>query len=338
MLKPFLVIMTLPIVSSCYTLKQAYHFNNLFNSRVKVSDVLQDKNQPSEILEKLQLVQNIIKFAKAQGLNTEGAYQYYIHSDGGSVSHLVQAADRTQLKFKTWWFPFVGSVPYLGFFDAKERDQLYQELAKDYDVSKSSVGAFSSLGWFEDPIYTSMLKRRFTDIAHLFFHELVHRTYWSVGTTRFNENLAEFCAEILTESYLKTLGQRDAITEYFARRRDKVKYVDWLRNLRNDLRDLYARNDINHQETLDLKWAMIESYQDAVPKFESTRYDFIKRKKWNNASILGASLYTPDTSRFYRAFQCLGRPKISIFLDRLRTLRETYEDNFQALDSLCKDA
>src|SRR5690606_18969091 len=111
-------------------------------------------------------------------------------------------ADR--LEFVTWWFPVVGSVPYIGYFDKADRDAKATELKQQgYDVSVGGAGAFSSLGWFEDPIFSSMLDRGPADTAHLFIHELTHRTLWIPGSTEFNENLAEYVSYRLTPQYLR---------------------------------------------------------------------------------------------------------------------------------------
>ncbi|SME90521.1 aminopeptidase [Pseudobacteriovorax antillogorgiicola] len=335
---PFLLLVILASANfSCYSLRQAYHFNNLFNSRQKVSAVLGDDNTRPKVKEKLSYVTEVIQFADSQGLNTEGAYEYYIHSKSGSVSYLVQAAEQDRLKFKKWWFPIVGSVPYLGFFDSVERDQEFQRLSASYDVAKGNVGAFSSLGWFEDPIYTSMIRRSDLDIAHLFFHELVHRTFWSAGSVRFNENLAEFGAEVLMVAYLETTGEATSSETYFARRRDKAKFKEWLGQLRQELEEMYQREGLSRQEKIDQKWVIIDRYRTReLPQFETNRYDYVRRKAWNNASILGASLYTPDTQRFYQSYDCVGRPSLGKFLSALKDAEGQFEDNFKALDSLCE--
>ena len=94
------------------------------------------------------------------GLNTDGAYLYYIHTEQPVVSYLVQAAHADKLKSVKWWFPIVGSVPYKGYFTRSDRDAEAEKLRQQgYDVYTTGVGAFSSLGWFDDPIFSSMLRR-----------------------------------------------------------------------------------------------------------------------------------------------------------------------------------
>ncbi len=324
-------------MTSCYTLKQAYHFNNLFNSRRLVSQVIADPNTPQKVRDKLIYSQKVVNFANSQGLNTAHSYDYYIHLEKDDVSHVVQAAHRDKLKFVRWWFPIVGKVPYLGYFNVEERDRKAVELAKNYDIHKARVGAFSSLGWFHDPIYTSMLRYREADFAHLLFHELTHRTFWSRGSTTFNENLAEFSAGILTEKFLHDQGSVRDIEGYLEGRRDKVQFRKWLKMLRESLSKLYKQN-LTTEDKLKKKKIIIERYlTENRPKFTNPKFSrLIDKKEWNNASILAASLYTPDTLRFAHAFACQGEPLMGDFLEAIEIAEEDFDDVFHAMDSLCQ--
>ena len=332
-----LFILLISFNFSCYSLRQAYQFSKLYSSRSSIEDLEQDPKLDPKIRAKFRYLKKILSFAESQGLDVEGAYVDYIHLDTGQVSFLVQAAKKDELKFKTWWFPFVGTVPYLGFFKESDRDEEYSELAKSYDVSKSKVGAFSSLGWFEDPVFTSMLNRNKENMAHLFFHELVHRTLWSSGSTRFNENLAEFCAEKMVDKFFSEQGENTRLVRYYQKKRDKQKFKSWLLNLKSDLKKVYSDSTLSYEKKLVQKSHVIKEYQvQLLPDFETKSYkDYIALKSWNNASILGASLYTPDTQRFERAYRCLGEPSIGLFLGKLEVSENHSKDHFDALDKIC---
>lgn len=285
---------------------------------------------------KLNQVEEAMKFAKDEELNTYGAYEYYIHSSNDVVSYIVQAAFIDKLEFKTWWFPVLGSVPYKGFFYQHERDELASELKEQgFDVYKTGAAAFSSLGWFEDPIYTSMLERNKADLVHLFFHELTHRTFWSPGEAGFNENLAEFVASEMTKKYLTMLKEYDLLKTYEIKKQDKLLYTNWLNNLKNDLITLYEnKNNLNKKDILENKNKIFQRYlKDDRPRFQM--YNFISDSEWNNARVLGASLYVPETERFEKAYECLGKPKMGSFLKSLKEANEVNSGQFVALDSLC---
>ena len=206
-------LVQLLLLSGCYVTGQAWHQNNLLNSRRPI----------------LLLLQEILAFAGQAGLNVRGAYRYYIELPQPVVSYLVYGAKADRLEAVTWWFPIVGRVPYLGFFDKGDRDDKAGELeAQGYDVYRGAAAAFSSLGWFEDPVFSSMLRRRSSALAHLFFHELTHRTYWAAGSAEFNENLAEFVAHRLTREFLEQKGSSQQLQRYEQVRRDRRLFKKWL--------------------------------------------------------------------------------------------------------------
>jgi len=326
------------LLSSCYSLEQAYWFNNAFNSRMPVSEALLTPGMDEFGRRKLLLSLRVLKFAEQQGLAVADAYQHYIPPGPGTVSYLVQAAPVDRLELTTWWFPFVGSVPYLGFFNKSARDEKAQELrAKGLDVSLGTVGAFSSLGWFADPIYDSMIKRKDEDLIQLLLHELVHRSFWSRGSVAFNENLAEFSSLHLTEIYLQETRAGLGLKEMKNYRAEKDQLSQWILGLREALKLLYARKDITREQKLLEKQAIIQNFRERrFPDLTIKELKAAKDREWNNASILGAALYAPDTKRFQKAFDCLKLDKMGEFLNALRLAEEAYQSVDLALDSLCQ--
>lgn len=327
-------------VSGCYVLRQAWYQNNLYNSRRPVSEVIQDGTAPQWLKSQLVLVQHVLDFAAKEGMNSEESYRYYIETKSTAVSFLVQAAHADQLKFKTWWFPITGDVPYLGFFSKEERDVEAQKL-KDagFDISKGSAGAFSSLGYFEDPLYTSMLKTDRGGLVHLLLHELTHRTFWSKGSANFNENLAEYVSLVLTQKFFEERGEATETKLYLAERRDRAKFRMWVKELKAALKVLYAsKKSMSQEALLTRKKEVFEEFtRKRMPQFETDSFEYVRRKEWNNAAVLAASLYLPDTERFAKAHKCFGQGKpIKEFLDALRSMEEKESNVFKALDRLCE--
>lgn len=328
-------------LSGCYVTRMAVHHNDLFNSRRPVEDVLADPETPPKTKTALVQVRRILHYAEAQGLNTQGAYRYLIETKEPVVSYIVQAAESDRLEFKTWWFPFVGSVPYLGYFAKSERDAVAADLkAQGYDVNESGAGAFSSLGWFEDPIFSSMLRRGESDLAHLFFHELTHRTLWIPGQPEFNENLAEYVATVVTGKYLVDSGQGSQVAQYEAKRQDRILFSHWLKDLKDDLTRYYdGAKGKSRADVLKGKAEIFARYQKAPQKPAFKVLDYVKDEEWNNASVLGAAMYAPDLERFAKAHACLGKEKpVIAFVDALRARAEDASDAFQALDDMCGKA
>ncbi len=116
----------------------------------------------------------------------------------------ITASEKFRIQPYYWTFPVVGEVSYKGFFDEKkalsEKDHL---ICEGYDVDIRSVSAWSTLGWFKDPILSSMLSRSKGYLCNLIFHELFHATYYAKSSVDFNENLASFVAHKATLRFLK---------------------------------------------------------------------------------------------------------------------------------------
>ena len=127
------------------------------------------------------------------------------------------------------------------------------------------------------------------------------------------------------------------LEEYLALKRDKLKFKEWLKNLRGDLDKLYSTEGLAKDLLFQQKREIFERYKtEKVPQFETSRYGFVAKREWNNASVMGASLYAPNYDRFLKAFKCLDSPKLGVFMNALEEAEDEYDDNFKALDSLCK--
>ena len=326
-------------VTSCYSIKQIYYQNDLLNSRRPISTVLRDPSTNRIVREKLYLVQDILSFAKKEAIWHGGIYEYYVPIDRDFITCLVQAAYFDKLEWVTHWFPVVGSVPYLGFFSKKDCVEKANELRKEgFDVAIGEVDAFSSLGWFHDPIYSSMLKRDKTDLAHLLFHEMTHRLFWLPNFVEFNENLAEFVADDLTQKYFKQNGDSEALLEYLSLQQDFRKYRVWLGELKQELYLLYgsSKSTDTRAHLRDNKKRIFDSFVfEKKPDFSNDRFKFIEKREWNNAYLLAASLYVSQNERFKKAFNCFGGTSTIGFINSLKERVKSVDNPYQALDAYC---
>ena len=334
-----IVVATATALSGCYVLSQALHQGNLLAKRRTVKDVLEDERVDPEIKSKLQYIRQILLFAQEKGLNAHGAYEKYIDIGDKPVSYLVQASEPDKFKFLTWWFPVVGRVPYLGYFKIEDRDEFASELRKQgLDVHTSIVGAFSGLGWFEDPIFSSMLKTRESrDLALLFFHELTHRTLWIPGKVRVNETFAEFVGIELTRQFLVHHKRESELSQFENELNAEQKFVDWVLKLRDELEKNYGRApNLNRDLILAEKQKIIEDHvNSSTGKFGSRRENWIKSRTWNNASIMAISLYQEDLPLIEQAFSCLGGGNIKEFIWEVKGLNDKDLEANQIRDWFC---
>ena len=287
------------VTTSCYVLTLGYHQVALLSTRQDLTEVVNSSDTSTQLREKLQLVVDILDFAKHQQLAVDDAYSKYIEVDRQAISYVVFAAETDRLKLVQWWYPIVGDLPYRGYFDVVSRDQHAEKLAEQgYDVWLSDVDAYSSLGWFSDPVYSTMLDRRLSSLAHLLFHELVHRTYWLKDHSDFNESIAEFVAYLMTSDYLLARNLPNEADYYRQRWRDRKQYQLWLSSLRDDLQQLYSGK---HQP--DDRKKLFNKHLNNRPQFEAV--DFIGNRPWNNARVLVSKMYNIDLKKFSRVYSCL---------------------------------
>jgi len=326
--------------SSCYLTKQGYKQLELLASREPIDQALNDTKTSDREKTKLKLTQNVLLFAKEQKLNVGSAYQKFIRLRGEAVSYTVQAAMPTEIKLKTWWFPFLGSVPYLGFFDQSDRDIEAKNLEeKGYEIHRGAVTAYSSLGWFADPVYSSMLRRSDAELAHLYFHELTHRTLWLKDGVEFNENLAEFMAGWLTDDFFNAQNRNADLVDFKMAAKDYELFKGWLKELRQNLeRSLASSKDQPNPRRIEEKNKVIALAISKKPPFKLV--DYVGSTTWNNARILAAALYSPDTLAFSEASKCYrakeADAKAGNFLKALEKISENTGNGFEALKAMCK--
>jgi predicted aminopeptidase len=194
----------------------------------------------------LAAVPEIQRFGEAHGLRATGNYQQFVPLPRRAVVYSVVASDPLRFQAKTWWFPIVGEVPYLGFFDREDARAFADTLAADgYDADLYGADAYSTLGVFRDPVLSSMLRDGPEGpgvLADVVLHETVHATLFLDGQPTFNESLAEFVAERLTGRYLdQRFGPDSAERRAFAEevRRDDARRRE-MNAAHEELTRLYA--------------------------------------------------------------------------------------------------
>lgn len=171
-----------------------------------IDQVLADASTDPRTAVLLEEVGHILAFADAHGLNSQGNYQRYVELDRPAVVWMVTASRPLAFEPKTWWFPVVGSFPYLGWFDWRSARRYAASLTdSDWDAAVRPVHAYSTGGWFTDPVLSTMLSDAddaFRYLTNILLHELVHANILVYGQSTFNESLASFVGDAMTADYL----------------------------------------------------------------------------------------------------------------------------------------
>ena len=193
---------------------------------------------------KLELIQAIREFAQREiGLNPSQNYTAYVDIGRGPVSWNLIVCPKDRLAPLEWWYPIVGSVPYRGYFDRATAESVRDEyLAEGYDTYLRPVGAYSTLGWFSDPVVSPMLRYSEGDLADLIIHELTHATVWVKGDVAFNEGLASFVGEAGALMWLQRGGDAQAVQQMLDERADRVVFRNFMQAIAARLTALYRSN------------------------------------------------------------------------------------------------
>lgn len=217
-------------------------FQIIWNAQ-PIETVLQDRLTPDSIRTKLQFIQEVRKFAiDSLGLNPTENYTTFYDQQNKELMWVVTAAEPFTLNEKIWEFPFIGKVPYKGFFSpekAKEEARIWKN--RGLDVSIRNPGGWSTLGWFRDPVLSGMLLRSEGDLASLIIHELAHATIYVKDSSTFNENLASFIGDAGAKKFLRSkYGLNTSALENFEQKdQDYRKWVQHFLTGANLLEALY---------------------------------------------------------------------------------------------------
>lgn len=308
-----------------YVLRSAWSQADLLLSRKSIEKILNspetDRAQSPDDLRKLRLALEAKEFAeKKLGLKKTDNYTSFVYLDRPYVSYVVSAAKRYELTFYRWWFPIVGHIPYKGYFDPElAKTEARNMEAKGYDTYVRGASAYSTLGWFEDPILSSMLRYTDYDLVNLIIHETVHATIYIKSEADFNERLATFFGDIGAELFFKSKEGDDSATLKAAsdNRSDEEKFSQFISREIDDLRKWYeAEPNKTAPDFLERRKKRFEKIQVAfdetlAPHMKNARYRDRLRKDLspeilNNASLLAWRLYVYDLTDFQRAFEKLG--------------------------------
>ena len=224
----------------CYYAHLAAGQARLLLARRPLDAALTDATLEPGLRERLALVREVRAFAPSLGLRLGGQYTSYAEWPGDRVVTTVVATRPGEIEAAGFRFPIVGKVPYKGFFDAARANAEAARLrARGLDVCVVPVPAYSTLGWFDDPVTTPLLRLPPGKLVETLLHELVHATVFAESAARFNEGVATFVGQ---EAALRFFAEREGPDA--AREEERVgesrAVLDVLGRLRTAIAELYA--------------------------------------------------------------------------------------------------
>ena len=312
------------------------------------AEVVADPATPAALRQRLETAQAIRAFASAELiLPSNGSYQHYADLQRPWVVKNVFAAPELSLKPRQWCFLAVGCLSYRGYFAAEAAQQLAEALrAGGDDVYVADIPAYSTLGWFDDPLLNTFIHWPDGRLAELLFHELAHQRLYIANDTAFNEAYATAVGRLGAERWLQQRGLARERAEYVIEAQRREQFLQLIAEAREQLAALYASSRSEAEKRAD-KQRILATLRERYQALKQHWGGYAGYDRWfaqdlNNAKLAGVSTYhrqVPaflalfeqegrDFAAFHRAAEAIGRLPPAEREARLRELR--YSPDFRS--------
>ncbi|WGK69343.1 aminopeptidase [Candidatus Haliotispira prima] len=303
--------LTSVFLSSCYSVSVAGQYLCLLSKGKDLSRVGEPGEQERLLFAR---VARIKAFAQEElGLRPTKNYSRYVRLNRDYLTLVVSAAPELSFEDYRWNYPFVGKLPYRGYFDtagAKKEAKKLKE--RGYDVFVRPVDAFSTLGYVRDPLFSYMAEYSEARLADLIIHESFHATLFVRGDIGFNESLANLVGKYGSRIYMERYGEKALMesgqaqaeqeeSEQSAAKQDAQQFRSMVFQLKEDLNKIYQDEQLRREQKLDRKNETIAEWQQQFQQpeysrhFRGERYLYMAEFPINNAYLALFSLYEdPD--------------------------------------------
>ena len=342
----FFLIPTLFFLTGCsdvlYLSKLGWHQAHISFYSVPVQEVLNDGRMDREAQEKVRFIQEV-KIYGEERLGLKGIKSYSkFYETRGPILYVVTASEKDHLRLKNWSFPIVGKVTYKGFFTREGALREKRGLdERGYDTYLQPAEAYSTLGWFKDPIFSSMLKWEEEILANLILHEMTHATVYFKGKTDFNEQMATFmgnqgAVQFLSERYGP--GSKEVLGAV-ERQGDDVLFSQWMDRAYERLSNFY-RQMIPREEKLrgreEVFQVLRKDFREMKTQLKTDGHRNFDQIPLNNAVLLAHRQYFHRLETFERLYTFLGRD-LRRMMDLMREIHRSGEDPSAYLDRWMKE-
>jgi predicted aminopeptidase len=293
-----------------YLLRAGAEEAEILLRRRPIVDVVRDPATPPATRDKLRLVLQARAFAEdALRLRTRESFTAYTALERDTLVLVLSGVYRDRLEAKTWWFPIVGRVPYKGYFDFDRARRAAEKLESEgFDVHLRRASAFSTLGWFNDPLLSTTLRADSIDLVDTVIHELTHNTFYEPGEAAFNESFASFVGARGAERFFLARGDSAAAAETVARWSDqKVLGVFWM-HLAQTLDSAFKANPTSIEARLRARDTIYRAARrelvfDLGPRLRTIGPRALERMRLDNATLVARRLYASDLELFDRVYE-----------------------------------
>jgi predicted aminopeptidase len=301
--------------TGCYLSRAGWEEAKILRARRPIAELVRDSAavRPA-VRAKLALVLDARTFARdSVGLRVKDSFTQFTQLERDTLVLVLSGAHRDRLATHNWWFPVVGRVPYKGYFDYDDARAAARRLRdRGLDVTLRPAAAFSTLGWFNDPLLSTTLALDSVRLANTVIHEVTHSTFYAPGQAVFNESFANFVGARGSEWLFRARGQPGAVAEAAKDwQNDRVLSVFWTR-VYNDLDSAFKANPDDREARLRAREVVYararQRLRDEVaPRLAGVPPGWAERVPLDNATLLSRRVYLTDLWLFDAVYDREGR-------------------------------
>lgn len=281
----------------------------IWKKKRPVEEVLADAGESEAVKHKLRLVLELREFAKKELKLSAESFGTYSDLKRPFVVWVVFASEKYNVEPKQWWYPLVGKLGYRGFFAMENaRAEALKWKTAGYDVFAAGVEAYSTLGFFKDPVLNTCIGRNDAQFAELIFHELTHARLFIPGDTDFNEAFATANGEAAVRLWLRSKGRMKELAAYEAHVKKERTMIRLALETRAELKRLYAAE----KAPVEKKRALLTRLQDQLlalgvkEKASDVRTGADLKVTWNNARLNTIATYYAMVPGFEKMLRDCG--------------------------------
>lgn len=306
-----------------YLLRAGWEEAKILHRRQAIAELVRDAALSAPVRQKLQIVLDARAFARdSLGLDVGESFTTFTQLDSDTLVLVLSGAYPDRLAQKTWWFPIVGRVPYKGFFDVAQAKRAADELRRDgFDTYLRPAAAFSTLGWFNDPLVSTTLRADSIDLVNTVIHELTHNTYYAPGGATFNESFANFAGSRGAVAFFRSRGSLRAADEAEARWFDEKLFGTFWGQLYQTIDSAFKAHPgdghrgrrVAVRDTI-YRDARARLIHELGPRFRVVGPHVLERMRIDNGAVMARRVYLTDLDLFE-----------AIWVGEQRRLRDTIE-------------
>jgi predicted aminopeptidase len=283
---------------------------SLMNKREDIDEILDRRSTDQELARELELSKEIRQFAVTRlYLPDNDSYTQFVSTGQDAVTWNVVAAPEFSFEPRQWCFMVSGCVPYRGYFKIDAADKFAQKLADDgFDTTVSPAIAYSTLGWFDDPLLDTMFQYSDEQLAAFIFHELAHQQLYVKGDTAFNEAYASFVEETGVRMWLESSGRTEILPQWLKLEKASLQFNALLQDTRGRLEILYASGR-GKQQMREEKSLVFDELREAYRSLVETQWDgrsyyqSLLSRELNNARLALINSYQGGACAFEKLYR-----------------------------------